>query len=109
MEPTSVEQAPVRCGRRLESWVTSAVMSSKGQLVIPAKLREELGFKPGVRVVIKKQRKGLHIEPGSLEAVMALCGKYAGLGLEESFAEDRRLDEEKSEKKLKALYENLRS
>jgi hypothetical protein len=40
---------------------------------------------------------------------MALRGKYAGLGLEESFAEDRRLDEKKSEKKLKALYENLRS
>lgn len=87
----------------------SAVMSSKGQLVIPAKLREELGFKPGVRVVFKKQGKGLHIEPGSYEAVMALCGKYAGLGLEESFAEDRRQDEEKAEKKLEALYESLRS
>jgi len=87
---------------------SSAVMSSKGQLVIPAKLREELGFKPGVRVTFKKHGKGLLIETGSYEAVMALCGKYAGTGLEESFAEDRRLDEEKSEKKLKALYEDLR-
>jgi AbrB family looped-hinge helix DNA binding protein len=87
----------------------SAVMSSKGQLVIPAKLREELGFRPGVRVVFKKQGNGLFMEPGSYEAVMALRGKYAGRGLEESFAEDRRLDEEKSEKKLKAHYENLRS
>jgi len=86
-----------------------ATISSKGQLVIPAKLREELGFKPGVRVIVRKHGKGLHIEPGSYEAVMALCGKYAGLGLEEVFAEDRRLDEEKDEKKLKALYENLRS
>jgi AbrB family looped-hinge helix DNA binding protein len=87
----------------------SAVMSSKGQLVIPAKLRKELGFKPGVRVVFKRQGKGLLIESGAYEAVLALRGKYAGLGLEESFAEDRRLEREKEEKKLKALYEDLRS
>jgi AbrB family looped-hinge helix DNA binding protein len=87
----------------------SAVMSSKGQLVIPANLREELGFKPGVRVIFKRQGKGLRIEPGGYEAVMALRGKYAGLGLEESFAEDRRLDEEKAERKLKAFHEDLRS
>lgn len=87
----------------------SSVMSSKGQLVIPAKLREELGFKPGVRVAIRKQGNGLFIEPNSYQAVMALCGKYAGIGLEESFLEDRREDAEKAEKKLKALYEDLRS
>jgi AbrB family looped-hinge helix DNA binding protein len=88
---------------------SSAVMSSKGQLVIPAKLREELGLKPGVRVVFKKHGKGLLIESGAYEAMLALRGKYAGLGLEESFAEDRRQDEEKAGKKLKALYESLRS
>ena len=68
----------------------SAVMSSKGQLVVPARLREELGLKAGVRVVFKKQGKGLLIEPGGYEAVMALCGKYAGLPLEEDLAEERR-------------------
>jgi AbrB family looped-hinge helix DNA binding protein len=88
---------------------SSAVMSSKGQLVIPAKLRKELGLKPGVRVIFKKQGKGLLIESGSYEAVMALCGKYAGIGLEESFAEDRRLEKEREENKFEALYESLRS
>jgi AbrB family looped-hinge helix DNA binding protein len=87
---------------------SSAVMSSKGQLVIPANLRKELGFKPGVRVVFKKQGKGLLIESGAYEAVLALRGKYAGLGLEESFAEDRRQERELEDKKLKAFYEDLR-
>jgi len=86
-----------------------ATVSSKGQVVIPAELRKELGLKPGVRVVFKKRGKGLHMEPGSYEAVMALRGKYAGTGLEKSFHEDRRQDEEKAERKLKALYESLRS
>jgi len=87
----------------------SAVMSSKGQLVIPAKLRNELGFKPGVRLIFKKHGKGLLIESGAYEALLALRGKYAGLGLDESFAEDRRLEREKEEKKLEALNEDLRS
>ena len=87
----------------------SAVMSSKGQLVIPAKLRKEFGLKPGVRVIFKKHGKGLLIEPNAYEAVMALCGKYAGTGLEEQFYQDKREDEEKAEKKLRAIYEDLRS
>jgi len=87
---------------------SSAVMSSKGQLVIPAKLREELGFKPGVRVVFKKQGKGLLIESGAYDAMMALCGKYAGTGLEERFAEYRREEREIEERKLKSIYENIR-
>jgi AbrB family looped-hinge helix DNA binding protein len=85
----------------------SAIMSSKGQLVIPAKLREELGFKPGVRVVFKKQGKGLLIESGAYEAMLALRGKYAGIGLEESFAEDRRLEKENSENRQEGLDESL--
>jgi AbrB family looped-hinge helix DNA binding protein len=75
----------------------SAIMSSKGQLVVPANLREELGFKAGVRVVFKKQGRGLFIEPGGYEAVMSLCGKYAGLPLEEDLAEERRKWDERLE------------
>ncbi len=87
---------------------SSAVMSSKGQLVIPAKLRAELGLKPGVRVVIRRQGKGLLIEPNVYEAVKALRGKYAGTGLEESLAEFRREERELEERKQRALDEELR-
>ena len=87
----------------------SAVMSSKGQLVIPAKLRKELGLKPGVRVVIRKQGNGLLIEPRAYEAFLALRGKYAGLGLEERFAEYRRQERELEDRKQKVSNEELRS
>jgi bifunctional DNA-binding transcriptional regulator/antitoxin component of YhaV-PrlF toxin-antitoxin module len=72
-------------------------------------LRQELGLKPGVRVIFSKRGKSLLIEPGAYEAVLALRGKYAGLPLEADLAETRRQDEKKAEKKLKALYESLRS
>jgi hypothetical protein len=60
-------------------------------------------------VVFKKQGKGLLIESEAYEAVMALCGKYTGLGLEESYAEYRREERELDDRKQKALYEKLRS
>jgi len=89
--------------------VTSSVVNTKGQLVIPAKFREELGLKPGVRVVFSKHGNGLLLKPGNgkqgnLEAVLALCGAYAGLPLEEDLRESRRQDEER----LNALCESVR-
>lgn len=37
---------------------STTTMSTKGQVVIPAKLREELGFKPGTRFVVYKDDDG---------------------------------------------------
>jgi AbrB family looped-hinge helix DNA binding protein len=80
-------------------------VSTKGQIVIPAELRRELGLKAGVRVRFKKHGRALLIEPNSYEELLALRGKYAGLPLEDDLAESRRQDEEK----LERLYESLRS
>lgn len=83
-------------------------ISSKGQLVIPAKLRAELGWKPGARVIFRRHGNGLRIEPASLEAIIALRGKYAGMGLEEELIRARRDDEVKAERKMEVLREDLR-
>lgn len=66
-----------------------ATISSKGQLVIPAKLRRELGFKAGVRVFFTKQGKGLLIEPSRFDALRALRGSLARYPLEEDLMRDR--------------------
>jgi AbrB family looped-hinge helix DNA binding protein len=66
----------------------SAKVSSKGQLVIPARLREELGFKAGVRVFFTKQGKGLLIEPSRFDALRALRGSLPHFPLEEDLMQD---------------------
>ncbi len=83
----------------------SSVVSSKGQIVIPAPLRRELGLKPGTRLFFAREGSKLVIESDSLEKVLALCGKYKGLPLEEDLREFK-ADEER---RLQAKYEDLRS
>ena len=66
----------------------SSKVSSKGQLVIPAKLREELGFRAGVRVFFTKSGNGLLIEPNRFDSLRALRGSLAGKSLEQDLMED---------------------
>lgn len=69
---------------------STAVLSSKGQLVIPAKLRQELGFKPGSRISMVRQGNRLIIESSDLAEVLALRGTYKGCGAEGYLMEQRR-------------------
>jgi len=82
----------------------TASISSKGQVVIPVDLRRKYKLGPRTKVVFGEKDGKLTMESLALNEILALCGKYAGLPLEEDLAESRRKDEEK----LEGLYENLR-
>ena len=56
-------------------------VTSKGQLVIPAKLRRELRIGTGTRVRFERIRGGLAVYPKQAEEIDRLCGILAGLGL----------------------------
>ncbi len=62
--------------RNLEGTVTS-----KGQLVIPAKLRRDLRIGKGTRVRFERIKGGIAIYPKQFEDIERLCGIVAGLGL----------------------------
>jgi AbrB family looped-hinge helix DNA binding protein len=86
-----------------------ATISSKGQLVIPAALRKKYRLKAGARVSIIDGEGQFTVTPNPYEALLALRGKYAGLPLDEDLAEMRREEREREERKLKEIYEDLRS
>jgi AbrB family looped-hinge helix DNA binding protein len=75
-------------------------VSSKGQLVIPAKIREALGIESGTRVAIYQEGGRLILDPQSLEAklrrIKAMRGYTAGgRSGTEILLEDRRLERER--------------
>ena len=57
----------------------SQTVSSKGQIVIPAELREQLGIEPGTQVRFEKYEDGLLLRPLTREFIRGLRG-YFGKG-----------------------------
>jgi AbrB family looped-hinge helix DNA binding protein len=68
---------------------TSSVISSKGQIVIPANLRKRYGLKEGTTVTFQEDRGRLVLEPSNYAAIYALQGSLADFPLEEELAEER--------------------
>jgi AbrB family looped-hinge helix DNA binding protein len=72
-------------------------VSTKGQLVIPAQIRESLGIEPGTRVAIRQDGTRLILEPDTLAAklrrIKEMRGCTAGLPSgTDMLLEDRRLE-----------------
>lgn len=75
-------------------------VSSKGQMVIPAVIREELGIEAGTRVSVRVEGTRLILEPETLAAklrlIEAMRGCTAGTGSgTEMLLEERRRERER--------------
>jgi AbrB family looped-hinge helix DNA binding protein len=55
-----------------------ATVSTKGQFVIPAEIREALGIRPGTRIAVLREGNRIILEPVNKEYVRALRGSLAG-------------------------------
>jgi AbrB family looped-hinge helix DNA binding protein len=76
----------------------SSIISSKGQIVIPANLRKRYGLKEGTTVVFQEDRGRLILEPSNYAAIYALQGSLADVPLEEDLAAERRAARERENK-----------
>lgn len=73
---------------------THATVSSKGQFVIPAELREELGIGPGTRIAIIRDGNRIILEPVNEEYIRSLKGSLAGgASMTDALLKDRRAQE----------------
>jgi AbrB family looped-hinge helix DNA binding protein len=54
-------------------------VSSKGQMVIPAAIRESMGIEPGTRVTVRQEGNRLILEPQTLAAKLRIIDELCGL------------------------------
>ncbi len=78
---------------------SSSVVSSKGQILIPANLRKRYGLKEGTTVVFQEDRGRLILEPSNYAAIYALQGSLTSLPFEEELARERRAERERENKR----------
>jgi AbrB family looped-hinge helix DNA binding protein len=77
----------------------SSIISSKGQIVIPANLRKRYGLKEGTTVVFHEERGRLVLEPSNHAAIYALQGSLAGFNLEQDLAKERQAEQKREDKR----------
>ena len=72
------------------------VTTSKGQVVIPSKIRRQLGIKEGTRIQIDvdEANKRIILTPVTREYIHSLRGKYKGKGLMQALKEEKEREKE---------------
>lgn len=68
---------------------SSAVVSSKGQIVIPAGLRKKYRLEEGVTIIFHDDGGRLTLEPNTFAALYALQGTLKDYPLEEALESER--------------------
>lgn len=72
------------------------VATSKGQVVIPSKIRKQLGIKDGthLQIDVNNVTKQIILTPITREYVRSLRGKYKGKGLMKALMAEKKRERE---------------
>src|SRR5687768_2088095 len=78
----------------------TAYVTSKGQLVIPVKIRRKLGIKPGTKICFVEREHEVLFQPLTKEHIRNLAGMLKNPTSTAELLKERKLDKEREEKKF---------
>lgn len=82
----------------------AAYVTTKGQLVIPARIRRKLGIKPGTKVCFVERGGEILFQPVTKEYIRSVCGMLkSSTSVTQELLTDRKKDKEREEAKLEKL------
>jgi len=82
----------------------TAYVTSKGQLVIPARLRRRYGIKPGTKVCFIERDNEILFQPVTKEYIRSVCGMLKSeTSVTRELLKERAKDKELEEAKLEKL------
>jgi AbrB family looped-hinge helix DNA binding protein len=77
----------------------SSKVTSKGQIVIPKKIREKYGIRPSTSVHWVEKEEGILMIPDSEDPIVAARGMLQGSGILKAYLKDKMREKEKEDKK----------
>lgn len=82
----------------------TAYVTSKGQLVVPARLRRRYGIKPGTKVCFIERGDEILFQPVTKEYIRGMCGMLKSeTSVTQELLKERAKDREREETKLEKL------
>ncbi len=79
----------------------TASVTSKGQLVIPARLRRKYRIEPGTKVLFMERNHEIVIQPVTKEFVRSICGLFKSeTSVTQMLLQERAKDKEREEAKF---------
>jgi len=82
----------------------TAYVSSKGQLVVPARIRRRYGIKPGSKVRFIERENEILLQPVTKEYIQSVCGLLkSGTSVTRALLKERAKDKKREEAKLARL------
>jgi AbrB family looped-hinge helix DNA binding protein len=55
-------------------------ITSKGQIVIPAEIRDAMNLEPGTKVAVRREGTSIVLQPITREFIRSLIGSTTGMG-----------------------------
>jgi len=80
--------------------VGSSKVTSKGQIVIPKKLREKYAIAPAMRIRWIPKEEGLLMVPETHDAIKAARGMLPGSGLLKTYMKEKSLEKRRETKRF---------
>jgi len=82
----------------------AAYVTTKGQLVIPAKIRRKLGIKPGTKVCFVEREGEILFQPVTKDYIRSVCGMLKNAtSVTQELLIDRKKDKEREEARIEKL------
>ena len=82
--------------------ILSSKVTSKGQIVIPKRIREKYGIRPSTSVRWVEKEDGVLMVPDSEDPIIAARGMFEGSGIMKVYLEEKKREKAKEEKKAHA-------
>jgi len=82
----------------------TAAVTSKGQLVVPARLRRRYGIKPGTKIRFIERPDGILFQPVTPEYIRSICGMLRSeTSVTDELLRERVKDREREDGKLEKV------
>lgn len=82
----------------------TAAVTSKGQLVVPARLRRRYGIKPGTKIRFIERPDGILFQPVTPEYIRSVCGMLSSdSSMTDELLKERARDRAREDSKLEKV------